>query len=123
LVEKILPNGVFDLVMLGMGEDGHTASLFPKTHGLHAEDRFVIANFIPQKNVWRMSLTFECINAARNIVIYVLGKSKASMVKQVLSGPYQPDDLPIQRVGTREHKALWVFDNAAAENLNRNGVF
>lgn len=121
LIEKVLPGGLFDLVMLGMGDDGHTASLFPKTHGLHAEDRWVIANFIPQKNVWRLSLTFECINASRHIVIYVIGKGKASMVKEVLSGKYDPDNLPSQRIGTREHKALWVMDSAAAELLRRNG--
>lgn len=123
VVERVLPKGVFDLVMLGMGDDGHTASLFPKTHGLHADDRVVIANFIPQKDVWRMTLTFDCINAARNIVIYVLGKSKASMVKKVLVGPYDPDEYPVQRVGTAEHKALWILDDEAAQDLNRNGVY
>lgn len=117
LIERTLPGGVFDLVMLGMGDDGHTASLFPKTHGLHAEDRWVIANFIPQKNVWRLTFTYDLINTARHIVIYVIGKGKASMVKQVLSGSFDPDHLPIQRVGTREHKALWIFDSAAAELL------
>lgn len=117
LVQKYA-NGIFDLVMLGMGEDGHTASLFPKTHGLHPTHRLVIANFIPEKDVWRMSLTYECINAARNIAIYLLGKSKAKMVKQVLTGKYEPDILPVQAIGTPTHKALWVLDKDAAAELN-----
>lgn len=116
IIEQI-PSKSFDLVMLGMGEDGHTASLFPKTHGLHAEDRLVIANFIPQKNTWRMTLTFECINSSHNIAIYVLGKSKALMLKHVLTSPYNTDQLPIQKIGTRLHKALWIVDTDAASDL------
>lgn len=117
-IREVVPAHNFDLVMLGMGEDGHTASLFPKTHGLHTEDdRLVIANFIPQKEVWRMSFTYQCINAAHHIAIYAMGKSKAAMVKKVLTGPYDPDNLPIQRVGTRMHKALWILDTDAANSL------
>lgn len=114
---KHVPKGIFDLVMLGMGEDGHTASLFPKTHGLHAEEGLVIANFIPQKNTWRMTLTYNCINTANHIAIYLIGKSKASMLKQVLTSPYNPDTLPIQRIGTRSNKALWIADNDAASEI------
>lgn len=114
ILKKKLPNGRFDLVMLGMGEDGHTASLFPQTHGLHAKQRLVIANYVPQKNTWRMTLTFDCINQGRNIVVYVLGKDKAAMVKRIFQDPYQPDLLPAQRVGTVDHKALWVLDNEAS---------
>lgn len=117
LIRERTPSGAFDLVMLGMGEDGHTASLFPKTHGLHTEDRLVIANYIQQKNEWRMSLTFECINAARHPAIYLIGNNKAEMFKYVLTAPYQPDELPIQRVGTPEHKALWIVDDAAADKM------
>jgi 6-phosphogluconolactonase len=117
LIVDLVPGKSFDLVMLGMGEDGHTASLFPTTHGLHAEDRLVVANFIPQKNVWRMTLTFECINNSQQIAIYVLGKNKTSMIKHVLTSPYDPDHLPIQRVGTRLHKALWIVDKQAASEL------
>lgn len=117
VILKHVKDGIFDLVMLGMGEDGHTASLFPKTHGLHPGERLAIANYIPQKETWRMSLTFECINQAHSIVIYVIGKSKASMLKRVLTSPFEPDVLPIQNVGTRTHKALWIADNEAASAL------
>ena len=76
LIESLLSKGIFDLVMLGMGEDGHTASLFPKTHGLHTNGRLVIANYVPTLNTWRMTLTFNCINQATHIVVYVIGKNK-----------------------------------------------
>ncbi|MEC7839113.1 MAG: 6-phosphogluconolactonase [Chlamydiota bacterium] len=117
LMEEKLNGEPFDLVMLGMGNDGHTASLFPKTHGLHAPEKKVIANFLPQMDVWRMTLTYECINAAREIVIYVLGESKAEMVNKVFTGSYLPDEFPIQRIGTQNHKALWILDEAAAKLL------
>lgn len=117
LITDKLPTGAFDLVMLGMGEDGHTASLFPKTHGLHPNEKLVIVNFIPSKNSWRITLTFDCINAARHIAIYVLGRSKAEMVKRVFLGPYDPDTFPVQRVGTPAHKALWILDRAASAEL------
>lgn len=113
LILKTLPGKSFDLIMLGMGEDGHTASLFPKTHGLHTRERLVIANYIPEKDVWRISFTFDLINNGRNIAIYVLGKSKSVMLETVINGPYLPDDLPVQRVGTPDHKALFIVDNAA----------
>lgn len=112
-----IPNGAFDLIMLGMGDDGHTASLFPKTHGLHADTHLVIANFLDQKNIWRMSFTYSCINAAHHIAIYVMGKSKDAMIKLVLEGPYEPDLFPVQRVGTPNHKALWIIDQEAANLL------
>lgn len=120
LISEQVPSGEFDLIMLGMGEDGHTASLFPKTHALHSVDRLVVANYVPQKNTWRMTLTYQCINSARNIAIYVLGENKAAMLKFVLTAPYNPDELPVQRVGTPTRKALWIADKSAAKNLITN---
>lgn len=118
LIIKHVPDQKFDLMMLGMGDDGHTASLFPKTHGLHTKsDRLTIANYVPQKSTWRLSLTFQCINQARQIVIHVLGKNKAKMLKEVLTGPYKPDELPVQCVGTAQNKALWVLDQEAAAEI------
>lgn len=117
LILTKIPDQTFDLVMLGMGDDGHTASLFPKTHALHSTERLVVANFVPSKNTWRMTFTFSCINAARHIVIHVMGKSKASMVKRVFSSAYDPDSLPIQKVGKPTNRALWILDKEAAQLL------
>lgn len=117
LIHAKIPKKKFDLVLLGMGEDGHTASLFPMTHGLKAENRLVIANFIPQKETWRMTLTYECINAAAHVFLYVLGKEKAEMVARVLKGPHEPDLLPVQKIGTRAHRALWILDKDSAVKI------
>jgi 6-phosphogluconolactonase len=106
-IEHVLQGRPFDLVMLGMGEDGHTASLFPHTEGLKVKDRLVIANYIPEKNAWRMTLTFPCINQAAHVSIYALGDAKKPMLKKVFEnwGIY-----PIEQVGTEAHPALWIVD-------------
>jgi len=117
LINQYVPNQTFDLIMLGMGDDGHTASLFPHTQGLDVQNRLVIANYIPQKQTWRMTFTFAQIHQSRNIRIYVIGEKKAEMLRQVLSLPYHPHDLPSQAVGTASSKALWIADLAAAQLL------
>ncbi len=114
---KHVPDGIFDLVMLGMGEDGHTASLFPHTHALHTHEQLVVSNYVPDKETWRMTFTYTCINMARAITVYVLGDNKAGMVKEVLQGEHQPDELPVQNVGTPTNKALWILDQGAAKGL------
>lgn len=116
---KVIPDGVFDLMMLGMGEDGHTASLFPQTEGLSVTNRLAIANYVPQKNTWRMSLTYDCIHRARIICIYVIGKNKAYTVAQIFSDPYDPKLFPIQKVGTQKHKAIWILDREAASIVQK----
>lgn len=114
-IEKILGEDLFDLVMLGMGEDGHTASLFPHTNGLNAKEKKVVANYVSQKDSWRMSLTLDAINQSQNIVIYVFGKSKAETVKKVFFT--KEAQFPVQQVGTFLHPALWILDRQAADIL------
>jgi len=116
LIQERIPNQQFDLVMLGMGGDGHTASLFPGTDGLKVENRFIIANYVPQKDAWRLSFTFKLINQARHIAFYAMGGGKAEMLKRVLSKPESPP-LPSQNVGTEKTKALWIVDREASAQL------
>ncbi len=121
-IKNNVPGQVFDLVMLGMGNDCHTASLFPKTHGLHSTDRMAIANFLPEKDVWRLTLTFQCINRARHIAIYVLGEGKAEAIHTALVGEEDFDSYPIQHVGTSNSKALWIMDRGAGASLQQSSL-
>lgn len=110
-IKTTLDGKPFDLIMLGMGDDGHTASLFPGTRGLHIQDRLVIANEIPQKKTWRMTFTLPLINAAKLAVFYVLGENKKERLSAVLHDPTL--SAPAARVGTKAHPALWVIDDKA----------
>lgn len=113
-INKILKDRPFDLVMLGMGEDGHTASLFPSTKGLDDKSHLVIANYISQKETWRMTMTFKCINSASNIVLYVIGDSKKETLKNIFSIKDQSLLPPSCKVGTKDHPALWIIDKEAS---------
>lgn len=117
IIEKHVGPDLFDLVMLGMGEDGHTASLFPDTDALRVQGKAVSVHFVPQKHSWRMTLTFDCINNSSHIVFYVLGKSKKEMVQRILKPPSKGPILPAELVGTNQQKALWILDLEASEGL------
>ncbi len=116
-LNEIIPDGRLDLTMLGMGDDGHTASLFPHTKALKVKDRLVVKNEVPQKQCERLTLTFNAINSSKQIVLYVLGNGKAEMVKTVFEAPLNVQEFPIQAVGTKESKALWIMDATAANLL------
>lgn len=107
----------FDLILLGMGGDGHTASLFPHSAGLNEEHRWFIANFAPKQEEWRLTLSKNAINAARNIVVLVSGESKATMLKEVFIGHYEPEDKPIQLISPVDGRMLWLLDSEAASQL------
>jgi len=88
----------FDLVSLGMGDDGHTASLFPHTEAIHTLGRLVTANKVPQKDTWRLTLTWPVINQASSVFFLIGGKDKAEVLKEVLIGPRDPERLPSQLI-------------------------
>lgn len=117
IIETELGSKLFDLVMLGMGDDGHTASLFPGTEALNVRGKWVTPNFVTQKNTWRMTLTYECINQSANIVFYVLGEKKQDMLEKVLSPIAETNPFPAQLVGTSENPAIWIADQAAAQKI------
>lgn len=106
----------FDLVMLGCGEDGHTASLFPNSAAINENIRLVAANYISEKKVWRMTLTYPCINQSYLSVIYAIGPTKELIVPKILNAAID-SPFPCSRIGTEAHKALWILDKDAANQL------
>jgi len=104
----------FDLILLGMGGDGHTASLFPGTEALDAAGRLAVPNPVPQLQTLRFTLTFPAINAARNIVFMVSGADKSRALKEVLEGDRNPNLYPAQAVRPLNGALAWFVDNAAA---------
>lgn len=107
----------FDLVVLGMGPDGHTASLFPETDPLNEMGRLVVANHVPQKDTWRITLTWPVINQATEVVFEVEGAGKADIVAEVLTGPRDPERLPSQLIRPANGKLLFLLDSDAAAKL------
>jgi 6-phosphogluconolactonase len=107
----------FDLIALGMGDDGHTASLFPHTAGLHELGRIVIANHVPQKDTWRLTLTSPVINQARNVIFMIQGADKADVLQKVFLGDYDPETYPSQLIRPATGKITLVLDKAAAAKL------
>ncbi len=107
----------FDLLALGMGPDGHTASLFPHTPALNEMGRLVVANHVAQKETWRISLTWPVINHAHEVVFEVEGASKTDVLAEVLTGPRDPERLPSQLIRPANGKLLFLLDEAAAAKL------
>jgi 6-phosphogluconolactonase len=105
----------FDLIFLGMGPDGHTASLFPGSAGLEEQSRWVIPNFAPSLKSNRMTLTFPVLNAAAHVIFLVAGEDKAQTLKQVLEGP--AGVFPSQRINPTKGKLSWYLDRSAAHLL------
>ena len=107
----------FDLILLGLGEDGHTASLFPGTRALGQRRRLAAANFVPKFGEWRITMTYGAINAARRIVFLVSGGKKAAAAGKILKKRRGYEELPASGVAPRRGTLLWLLDEAAASKL------
>lgn len=107
----------FDLLALGMGPDGHTASLFPHTGAISEMIRIAVANQVPQLNTWRITLTWPVINEARDVFFLIAGKDKAQPLHDVLLGKFDPETLPSQLIRPRNGRLLMLLDRDAAALL------
>jgi len=107
----------FDLVLVGMGNEGHTLSLFPGTKALHADARIVVRNWIGKLYTERITLTAPTASNAAHIIFMVTGADKALALKAVLEGPFEPDQLPAQLLQPQNGKLLWLVDTAAGSML------
>lgn len=108
----------FDLVLLGMGPDGHTASLFPGSQALGENTHLVAANWVEKFKVFRITLTFPVLNHAAEVMFLVSGTDKAGMLRRVLQGDPSGATYPAQRVRPEAGRLLWYADQAAAARLS-----
>lgn len=118
----LVPEGAprFDLIFLGMGDDGHTLSLFPHTAAVHEHARLAIENDVPKLNTTRLTFTPTLANAAGMTVFLLAGAGKAERLHQVLDGPLQIDETPCQVIRPVDGELIWLVDEAAASQLDRN---
>ncbi len=109
----------FDLILLGMGTDGHTASLFPGTDAVNETERFAVANWVPQLGSWRFTLTYRVINNARNVMFLAAGEDKSERLKEVFESD---TDLPAKAVRPTDGDLTWYLDRSSARDLNRANI-
>lgn len=102
-----------DLILLGLGDDGHTASLFPNTNALSDDRRWYVSNFIPAFDAWRLTSTFELLHQARDLFFIVSGESKSGMLARVMGG----EPLPASQAAMGPSPVTWLLDEAAASQL------
>jgi len=117
LKEKFGADGGLDLVLLGMGEDGHTLSLFPGTAAVNETHHRCVANYAEHSTTgksWRITLTAPFVNRCHEVVFLVAGANKAGALSQVLEGPRDPQRLPAQLIDPASARLTWLIDAAAA---------
>jgi 6-phosphogluconolactonase len=111
------PPPSLDLVLLGMGNDGHTASLFPNTAALQEREKWVVANEVPQQYTRRLTMTYPILNAAGTVMFLAAGAGKARILREVRHGPHDPQKLPTQGIAPTSGRLWWFVDRAAASQL------
>ena len=107
----------FDLIFLGMGDDGHTASLFPHTEALNEMARICVANHVPQKDTWRLTLTWPVITQGRQVAFLIEGAAKSEVLRMVFQGAYDPESYPSQLIRPANGELTLLVDEAAASKL------
>ena len=108
-------------MLLGIGTDGHTASLFPGSPALRERERWALADRVNAAPPWRVTLTLPVINAAAEVVFLVAGADKAATLPRVLEGPPAPESVPARLVAPSHGRLRWLVDAAAAARLTRHG--
>jgi 6-phosphogluconolactonase len=108
----------FDLILLGMGADGHTASLFPGTAAVREKTKLVVANWVPKLSAFRITLTPPVLNGAELVTFLVAGPDKAAALEAVLEGPSDPDRFPAQAIQPSHGVLVWLVERAAASRLH-----
>ena len=120
-LRTVLREARIDLMLLGLGEDGHTASLFPGAVDVPDGEPWVVARYHVAGSLWRVTLTPLVINAAAEVLFLVSGAGKAAIVHRVLEGPRRPQELPAQLIAPADGRMLWLLDAAAARDLEGRG--
>ena len=108
----------FDMILLGMGPDGHTASLFPETAALQEKSRLVVANWVPKLKTYRITFTLPVINAARRVLFLVSGTDKAPALHEIMEGKEPGEKYPAKLVHPDHGELIWLVDRAAASELS-----
>lgn len=103
-----------DVILLGLGDDAHTASLFPETEALDETKRMFVANYVPKFAAYRLTMTAPAINSARNVAFLVCGASKRPAMEVVLHGPRHPNEYPAQLIEPKHGRLLWFLDSPAS---------
>jgi 6-phosphogluconolactonase len=119
-MREVFPAAAFpriDLVLLGMGADGHTASLFPGTVALDERERWVVANHVPQLDAWRLTLTFPVLQSAAEVLFLIAGQDKARVFAEAFGGLPHPEPYPCERARPRDGALTVLVDRAAASGL------
>ncbi len=118
LNEKFKENPpVFDLILLGLGEDGHIASLFPGTDALEEKEKYAVPLFVAKLNTWRITLTLPVLNAAKNVIFIVSGKLKVKIVQRIVNAKQPDKELPATMLQPKNGSLEWMLDSEAAALL------